>query len=121
MPKLPNRVGDEPKSQSCPLPAVPGARQAWSRLSDPDRCTMDSELPILLPAGHVLTVGSHSFPVDTHTSLPVEETATLVQMLPPIDPAGTVNQVCSTLPVCWSSSTTPPRMSGSSQLADRPT
>ena len=66
-------------------------------------------------------VGSHSFPVDTHTSLPVDETAALDQTLPPIDPAGTVYQVCSTWPVCWSSSTSPPRMSGLSQLDARPT
>src|SRR5262245_19194621 len=121
MPRLPNKVGEEPKSKSCPWPAVPGARQACSRPSDPDRCTMDSELPILLPAGQVFTAGSHSFPVDTQTSLPVDEAATLVQMLPPIDPAGPVYQVCSTLPACWSSSTTPPRISGSSQLDERPT
>ena len=66
-------------------------------------------------------VGSHSFPVDTQTSLPVDETATLDQMLPPTDPAGTVCQVCSTWPVCWSSSTTPPRISGLSQFDARPT
>src|ERR1700722_9765887 len=116
MPSLPNRVGEEPKSQSCPWPAVPGACQAWSRPSEPDRCTMDSEFPILLPDGQVCTVGSHSFPVDTHTSLPVDEAATLDQTLPPIDPLGTVYQVCNTLPLCWSSSTTPPRICGMSQL-----
>jgi len=82
---------------------------------------MDSELPILLPAGQVFTVGSHSFPVDTQTSLPVDEAAMLDQTVPPIDPFGTVNQVCSTWPVCWSSSTTPPRMSGSSQFEASPT
>ena len=82
---------------------------------------MDSEFPILLPAGHVSTVGSHSFPVDTHTSLPVDDAKMLVQMLPPIDPVGTVYQVCSTVPACWSSSTTPPRISGASQLDDSPT
>src|SRR6185312_4049923 len=121
MPRLPNRVGEEPKSKSCPWPAVPGACQACSRRSDGERCTIDRECPILLPAGQVFTVGSHSFPVDTQTSLSVDETVTLVQMLPPIDPAGTVYQVCSTWPVCWSSSTTPPRMSGSSQFDDMPT
>src|SRR5262245_25440439 len=114
MPRLPNRTGEEPKSQSCPLPAVPGACQAWSRASDEDRCTMDSECPILLPGGQVFTVGSHSFPVAAHTSLPVDVATMLVQTVPPTDPLGTVNQVCSTLPVCWSSSTTPPRISGSS-------
>src|SRR5207248_685799 len=91
------------------------------RYSVPDRCAMDSEFPILLPAGQLFTVGSHSFPVDTHTSLSVDEAATLDQTAPPIDPFGTVNQVCSTWPVCWSSSTTPPRMSGSSQFDASPT
>src|SRR5215471_7307942 len=121
MPRLPNKVGEEPKSKSCPWPAMPGARQACSRPSEPDRCTMDSEFPILLPTGQLLTVGSHSFPVVTHTSLSVDEAATLVQTAPPSDPFGTVNQVCSTWPVCWSSSTTPPRMSGSSQFEASPT
>ena len=121
MPVLPNRVGEEPKSQSWPWPAVPGACHACSSFSDEDRCTIDSECPILLPAGHVLIVGSHSLPVDTHTSVPADEAATLDQTLPPIDPAGTVYQVCSTWPVCWSSSTTPPRISGSSHSDARPT
>ena len=66
-------------------------------------------------------MGSHSLPVDTQRSLPVDEAATLDQTLPPIDPAGTVYQVCSTWPVCWSSSTTPPRISGLSQPDDKPT
>src|SRR5258708_13813983 len=121
MPRPPNSVGDEPKSRSLPPPAVPGACHACSSLSDPDRCTMDSECPILLPAGQVLMVGSHSLPVDTQTSLPVDETATLDQTLPAMDPAGIVCQVCSTLPVRWSSSSTPPRMSGLAQFDDRPT
>ena len=59
--------------------------------------------------------------VDAHTSLPLGDAATLDQTLPPIDPAGTEYQVCSTWPVCWSNSTTPPRISGMSQPEDRPT
>lgn len=121
MPALPNNVGEAPKSQSCPWPAVPGACQACSSFSDEDRCTIDRECPILLPDGQVLIVGSHSLPVDTHRSLPVEEAVTVDHTLPPIDPAGTEYQVCSTRPVCWSSSTTPPRISGLSQPEARPT
>src|SRR6266567_1889148 len=121
MPRLPNRVGEEPKSESCQWTAVPGACRAWSRPSDGDRCTIDSEFPILLPAGQVLTVGPHSFPVDTQMSLAVDEAATLDQTAPPIDPFGTVNHVCRTWPVCSSSSTPPPRMSGSSRFDAGPT
>src|SRR5260370_32995339 len=108
------RVGEEGKSQWGRWPAVPGACQAWSRPSDGDRCTMDSECPILLPAGHVLIVGSHSFPVATHTSLSVDAAATLHQTLPPRDPAGTAYQAWRTRPVCWSRSTNPPRITGPS-------
>src|SRR5215472_828233 len=118
---VPNRVGEEPKSQSRPCPAVPAACHACSSVSDADRCTIDSEWPILLPGGHVLIVGSHSLPVDTQTSLPLAVAAALDQMLPPSDPLGTVCQVCSTWPVCWPSSTSPPRISGMSQLDARPT
>jgi len=75
----------------------------------------------LLPGGQVSATGKHSLPVDTHTSLPAGDTATLDQTLPPIDPAGTEYQVCSTCPVCWSSSTTPPRISGLSHPDDSPT
>src|SRR5712671_6866517 len=107
MPVLPNNVGEEPKSQSWPWPAAPGTRHACRNL-------IDRECPILLPAGQVLIVGSHSLPVDTHTSLPVDDAAALDQTLPPIDPADTECQVCSTWPECWSSSTTPPRMRGMS-------
>ena len=78
-------------------------------------------MSLTLPEGQVLIVGSHSLPVDTHTSLPFDDAATLDQTLPPIDPAGTVCQVFSTCPVCWSSSTTPPRISGLSQADDKPT
>src|SRR5712692_5367756 len=121
MPVLPNNVGEEPKSQSWPWPAAPGTRHACRNFSDGDRCTIDRECPILLPAGQVLIVGSHSLPVDTHRSLPLDDAATLDQTPPPIDPAGTAYQVCSTTPVCWSSSTTPPRLSGWSQPDAKPT
>ncbi len=100
---------------------MPCGWNAWSSASDEDRCTIEREFPIWLPAGQVLMVGSHSLPVDTQRSLPLADAATLVQMLPPIDPAGTVNQVCSTWPVCWLSSTTPPPISGLSQPDARPT
>src|SRR5262249_15928584 len=100
---------------------VGGGRHACSSFSDADRCTMDKECPIWLPAGQVLIVGSHSLPVDTHRSLPFDVAATLDQTPPPIDPVGTENQVCSTWPVCWSSSTTLPRASGRSQPDARPT
>ena len=95
---------------------LPGLQQ----LSDDDRCTIDRAWPILLPGGQVSIVGSHSLPVDTHISLPLRVAAALDQMLPPTDPRGTVCQVCSTRPVCWLSSTRPPRISGVSQLDDRP-
>ena len=81
---------------SWPWPAVPGACHAWSSPSDEDRCTIERELPIWSPAGQVSTVGSHSLPVATQRSLPLDDAATLDQMLPPTDPAGTVFQVFST-------------------------
>src|SRR5262249_15755827 len=86
LPFVPIRVGEEPKSQSWPWPAVPGACHACSSFSDADRCTMDNECPIWLPAGQTLTVGSHSLPVDTHRSLPFDVAATLDHTPPPIHP-----------------------------------
>src|SRR5689334_13100210 len=117
----PNSVGDEPKSQSCPLPAAPGTCHASSRASEPESRTIDSASLVWLPAGQVFTSGSHSLPVATHRLVPDPVAATDVHTLPPIEPSGTEYQVCSTAPVCWSISTTPPRTSGSSQKLEMPT
>jgi len=48
------------------------------------------------------------------------EAAMLDQTLPPIEPLGTLCHVFKTEPVCWSSSTTPPRTSGVSQREASP-
>src|SRR6516225_5842510 len=121
MPTPPNKVGEEPKSQSAHC-ADEGTCQACRNASDPDRCTIDSEFPNWLPGGQVSpNAALHWLPVETHTSLPVDDATMLDQTLAPIDPAGRAYQVCNTLPVCWSSSTTPPRISGLSHSADRPT
>src|SRR2546421_630003 len=108
----------EPPSRA--PPSVPAACHPCSRFRLPERWTIELESPTRSPLGQVLMVGSHSFPVDTHTFWPLDVAATLDHTLPPIEPLGTLCHVCTTAPVCWSSSTTPPWISGLSQREARP-
>src|ERR1043166_9130244 len=78
-----NRVGDDPQSRS--VPAVPGTTQRSSRaIVAPSSRTIAKESP------------ASPFPIVPHTLVPSE--AGLVQTLPPIDPLGTDQYVCSSAP-----------------------